>query len=266
MAVNIDATIIPDGAEVWVAHKADVTDITTMYPENPNDDLEALGWDEVGLVDAADGIPLDPNIEVKEYDAFGHPRFRVKLRKGKLDTGFTIFEDNEVTRRIALPGSAPHKIGIPKDVQLYVLYRVIDEDRGLVWVSERPGAAQVTAATGFKEGEIWSRTIKMLHTANALGDAFHVVDASSDDVVKTFTIAAGVTSYTATAGSDTTTAINTKTANALQTALRALPSVQALPSPGVSVVGPDGGPLAATFTGPITPVSATGTGGTVGVS
>ncbi len=266
MAVNFDATIIPDGAEVWVAHKADVTDIALMYPTNPSADLEALGWDEVGLVDAADGIPLDPNIEVKEYDAFGHPRFRVKLRKGKLDTGFTIFEDNEVTRRIALPGSAHNKIGIPKDVQLYVLYRVVDEDRGLVWVSERPGAAQVTAATGFKEGEIWSRTIKMLHTANALGDAFHVVDWTFDDVVKTFTIASGVTGYTVTAGADTTTSITTKTKTALQTALRALPSVQALEAPGVTVDGPSGGPLVATFTEPITPVSATGTGGTVTVS
>lgn len=177
MAVNFDATIIPDRAEVWIAHKADVSDITLMYPDSPTDDLDMLGWEEVGLVSADEGIPLSPDIEVMEYDAFGHPRFRVKLRKGKLDTGFTMLEDNEVTRSVALPGSAANKIGIPKDVQIYVLYRVVDEDRGLVWVSERPGAAQVTGATGFVEGELWSRTVTVLHSGNANGDAFHVVES-----------------------------------------------------------------------------------------
>src|SRR4051812_40666015 len=125
-AVNFDATVIPDEAEVWIAHKADVTNITAMYPADVDADLEALGWDLVGLVDADDGIPLDPDIEVKEYDAFGYPRFRVKLKRGKLDTGFVMLEDNEVTRGIALPGSASNKIGIPRDVQIYVLYKFTD--------------------------------------------------------------------------------------------------------------------------------------------
>ena len=53
MHVNPDLTVIPDKAEAWIAHKADVTDITTMYPDAPDDDLEALGWSLVGLVDAA---------------------------------------------------------------------------------------------------------------------------------------------------------------------------------------------------------------------
>lgn len=90
--------------------------------------------------------------------------------------------------------------------------------------------------------------------------------AAADDVEKTFTIASGVTGYTVTAGADTTTSITTKTAGALQSALRALAAVQALPAPGVTVDGPTGGPLVATFTGPITPVTATGTGGTVTVA
>lgn len=259
MAANPDATIIPDQAEVWVAHKADVTDITTMYPDTPTDDLEALGWEEVGIVDAAEGIPLKPDIEVKEYDGFGYPRFRVKLRKGKLDTGFTMFEDNSVTRRIALPGSAPNKIGIPKDVQLYVLYRVVDEDRSIVWVSERPGAAKVSAATGFKEGELWSRTVDMLHSGNAAGDAFHVVMAA---ITKVFTIAGGVTGYTVTVDGQPTASISVLTGAALQTALRALPNVGAS---GVTVTG-SSSPLTASFLVPVSVVSATGTGGTVTVA
>jgi hypothetical protein len=77
--INPEATIIPDQAEVWFALKADVTDITTMIPATPDDDLEALGWEEVGLVDDKKGIPLDPSGEIKEYDAFGHPIFRTKF-------------------------------------------------------------------------------------------------------------------------------------------------------------------------------------------
>lgn len=260
MAVNPDLTVIPDKAEVWVAFKADVTDIATMYPATPEDDLDALGWDEVGIVDADEGIPLSPEIEVVEYDGFGYPRFRIKLRKGKLDTGFTMFEDNAVTRRIALPGSAPNKIGIPKDVQIYVLYRVVDEDRGLVWVSERPGAAQLTGATGFVEGEVWSRTITMLHSGNADGDAFHVVITP---ITKVFTIDVGVTAYTVTVDGEPTASITELTNSALQTALLALPNVGVS---GVTVTGTTGGPLTATFAVPVTTVAASGTGGDVTVA
>jgi hypothetical protein len=100
-------TLIPDQAEVWLKLASDVTDITTMIPTSVTDDLVALGWEFTGLIDDKKGIPLDPSIEVKEYDAFGHPKFRVKLKKGKLTTGFTALETNTVTKKIVLPGSAP---------------------------------------------------------------------------------------------------------------------------------------------------------------
>lgn len=266
MTINPELTLIPDEAEVWFVLKADVTDIATMIPTSPTADLEALGWEEVGLIDDKKGIPLDPSGEVKEYDGFGHPAFRVKFRKGKLKSGFTSLEWNSVTRKFVLPGSASNKIGIPKDIQAYLLYRYVDEDRATVWAQLRPALIELKGHGGILDGELSFAELTVHHTADAAGDVFQVVDASSDDVVKTFTIAAGVTSYTVTAGADTTAAINAKTKAALQTALRALPSVQALPAPGVTVNGPDGGPLVADFTGPISPVSAAGTGGTVGVS
>ncbi|ORA23401.1 hypothetical protein [Mycobacterium aquaticum] len=266
--INPDVTLIPDKAEVWLKLAADVADINTMIPATPDADLEVLGWLFSGLLDDKKGIPLNPSIEKKEYDGFGHPLFRVKLKKGKLETGFTVLEDNAVTRKVVLPGSAPNKIGAPKNVQIYVLYRVVDEDTlqgKRVWVQLTPAPVETKSHGGFIEGELSFAELTVHHTQDANGDVFQVVDASSDDVVKTFTIAAGVTAYTATAGADTTASITTKTANALQTALRGLASVQALPAPGVTVEGPSGGPLVATFTGPITPVSAAGTGGTVTV-
>lgn len=267
--INPDATLIPDKAEVWLALKSNVTAIEDMIPAAVDDDLAALGWDFSGLISDQKGIPLDPSIEVNEYDAFGHPSFRVKLKKGKLKSGFTVFETNDATKKIVLPGSAPNKIGAPKDVQVYVLYRVVDEDGDAgqrVWVSLRPAPVELKAHGGFVEGELSFADLTVHHTQDANGDVFQVVDAAADDVPKTFTIDPAVTAYTATVDGDTTTSITSKTASALQTALRALPSVSALDSPGVTVEGPTGGPLVATFTGPVTVVSASGTGGTVGVS
>ncbi|WP_292980970.1 hypothetical protein [Mycobacterium sp.] len=265
---NPNLTTIPDEAEVWLILKENVTNIADKIPASVTIDAAALaqlGWEFSGLIDDKKGIPLDPTIEVKEYDAFGRPRFRIKLIKGALKTGFTALETNSTTKKIVLPGSAPNKIGAPKDVQIYVLYRFVDEDRPTIWVTLTPAPVELKGHGGIVQGELSWAELTVHHTTDAAGDIFQVVDESADDVAKTFTIAAGVTSYTATVSGSTTTAIATKTKAALQTALRALPTVQALPAPGVTVDGPDGGPLVATFTGPVTGVSATGTGGTVTV-
>ncbi|GLE58603.1 hypothetical protein NJBCHELONAE_39130 [Mycobacteroides chelonae] len=267
--VNPDATLIPDKAEVWLVLASDVDDITDMIPDDPNADLDALHWGFSGLVDDKKGIPLNPSIEVKPFNAFGHPRFRVKLKNGTLETGFTALETNKVTKQIVLPGSASNKIGMPKDVQIYVLYRYVDEgtQQGqIVWVTLTPAPVEVKSHGGIIDGELSFAELVVHHTADAAGDVFEIVDASADDVTKTFTIAPTVTAYTATVGADTTVEITALTAYALQEALRDLPSVQALAEPGVTVDGPTGGPLVATFTAPVAAVSATGTGGTVSVA
>lgn len=271
MPINPNLTLIPDGADVYLALKSNVTDIAAMIPTSTSVDeaaLVVLGWEYTGLIDDQKGIPLDPTIEVKEYDAFGHPSFRVKLKKGKLKTGFTALERNEATKKIVLPGSAPNKIGAPKDVQVYVLYRFVDEDRVTMWTQLTPAPVELKSLSGVIDGELgFAAEMTVHHTTDAAGDVFQVVDSSSDDVVKTFTIPTAVTAYTVTVdGSGPSTSITLKTKAALQSALRALATVAALPSPGVTVDGPDGGPLAATFTGPVSVVTATGTGGTVAVA
>ena len=67
---------------------------------------------------------------------------------------------------------------------------------------------------GIVDGELSWAELTVHHTADAAGDVFQVVDWTADDVVKTFTIASGVTAYTVTAGGDTTTSITTKTKTA----------------------------------------------------
>lgn len=269
MPQNPDLTLIPDKAEVWLALKSNVTDITALIPETPTEDLAELGWEFSGLIDDKKGIPLDPTIEVKKFNAFGRPNFRVKLKNGELKTGFTVLETNSTTKKIVLPGSSPDKIGIPKNVQVFILYRFIDEDvsgGSRVWVTLTAAPVELKAHGGIIDGELSWAELTVHHTTDSNGDVFQTVDSSTDDVAKTFTIPVAVTAYTATVSGSTSTSITTKTKAALQAALRALPSVAALPAPGVTVEGPDGGPLVATFTGPVTGVAAAGTGGTVVVS
>jgi len=266
---NIDpgATLIPDGAEVWLALKSDVDarpgGIADMIPSTPDADLEALHWEFSGLIDDKKGIPITPGIEVKPYDAFGHPRFRVKLKKGTLDTGFTALEWNAVTRKIVLPGSAPNKVGIPKDIQIYVLYRFRDEALQRIWATLTPAPAELKSHGGIIDGELSFAELVVHHTADAAGDVFEIVDADTAPTVLTFTFDEDVTSYTVTVDGHATDPIETRTAGALQAYLRALPNIGA---GGVSVAGPDGGPLDATFTVAVTSVSAAGTGGDVTVS
>jgi hypothetical protein len=266
--VNADLTLIPDQAEVWLALASNVTSISTMIPTSVTADLAALGWEFSGLIDDKKGIPLDPSIEVKDYDAFGHPIFRRKLKKGKLDTGFTVLETNATTKKIVLPGSASGKIGIPKDVQIFVLYKFVDEDRTTIWVTLTKAPVELKSHGGIIDGELSFAELTVHHTTNADNDVFQVVVDSTDDMTKLFTIASGVTAYTATVGANTTTSITTLTSAALQTALRALASVAAMPSPGATVSGTGGAPgtLSVVFTATATPVSASGTGGTVTVS
>lgn len=177
--INPDATIIPDKAEVWLALKSDVTTFSSMIPTTVSANLENLGWDFCGLIDEARGIPVEPSVEVKAYDAFGHPQFRVKLRNGTLKTGFTVLETNDVTKTIVLPGSASNKIGRPKDIQVYVLYKFTDDDTARIWVSLKPAPVEVTSHGGIVDGELSFAELMVHHTADANGDVFQVVTAVS---------------------------------------------------------------------------------------
>lgn len=126
--INPNDSRIWDEAEVYVLFREDAPNgITPFVPATVEEELD-LKWLFTGLLDASAGIPFTPSLEITHYDGFGHPRYRSKAKKGSLDTGFTALEDNSVTRRLVLPGSAPNKIGKPKAVYAYVAYVLRDED------------------------------------------------------------------------------------------------------------------------------------------
>lgn len=261
MPENPNLTLIPDEAEVWLKLKADVTDIATMIPEGVTDNLETLGWEFSGLIDADKGIPLDPSIDIKEYDAFGRPRFRVKAKKGKLDTGFTALETNATTKKVVLPGSAPNRIGAPKDVQVYVLYRFVDEDRTTVWVSLTPGLAELKGHGGIVDGELSWADITVHHTTDAVGDIFEVVaDAGTTDWTVTLGTQSSGTFTLTWDGNTTSTLPYNATAAAVKSALAALDD--GYTSADWTVTGSAGGPY--TITPPVADSAVGGSGSSLG--
>lgn len=265
--INADQTIIPDQAEVWLLPKASApSGIASFIPALPTSDLAALGWLFSGLIDDKKGVPIDPSIEVRDYNAFGYPQFRVKLRNGKLKTSFTALEINSVTRQFILPGSTAAKKGPPKNVQFYVLYKWIDNDvtNGTkIWVTLSAAPIELTSMGGIVEGELSWAECKVHHTTDSNADIFQEVAIYS--ISKLFTIASGVTAYAVTIDNVVSGTVAATTQAALQTALRAMANIG---STGVVVSGTGGAPgtLTALFSVPINAISALGTGGTVVVS
>lgn len=180
--INPDASRIWDEAEVYILDPAKVTGaegIEGMVPAAAGDELSAE-WEFVGLLDAGNGIPVEPDVEIVHYDGFGHPRYRSKARKGSVTTGFTALEDNTVTRKFVLPGSKPGRIGAPKNIRFYVAYVLRDEDIVTdVWVSTRPALFELGSFTKAEgEQEMYEVTV---HNANdAKGDVFIRVDDAED--------------------------------------------------------------------------------------
>lgn len=179
--INPDLSRIWDEAEVYVILKADVPvgGISTLIPATVSAAI-AADWEFVGLLDAAKGIPMTPAIEITHYDGYGHSRYRSKAKKGTLTTGFTALEDNAVTRKLVLPGSAANKIGAPKSTYGYTLYVLRDEDIATdIRVSTRPCLFELASHSGAVEGAQEAYEITCHHANDANGDVFDRVETDS---------------------------------------------------------------------------------------
>lgn len=245
-AINPDASRIWDEAEVYVLERSAAPggDITSLIPANVDADINPA-WEFVGLLDAAAGIPVTPEIEIVHYDGFGHSRYRSKARKGTISTGFTALERNSVTRKFVLPGSAPNKIGRPKGVYFYTMYVLRDEDIVTeIWVSTRPALFELGAFTK-AEGEQESYSITVHHANDANGDVFHCIETIEGETAWTVTITGSPTggTFTLTVSGQTTAGIAyNAAATAVKSALEALSTVST-----VTVTGSNGGPYSITL-------------------
>ncbi|QPX61715.1 major tail protein [Gordonia phage Bunker] len=227
--VNPDATRIYDEAEVYILPKAALNGAaiegSAFEPTSADQDFETLGWFYVGLIDAAKGIPRTPSGEVKKFDAFGYAGYRSKFVKGALESGFTCLEQNAVTAKIILPGSAPGKVGVPRDLQFYVLY--VARDTGLsdeAEMSLRPALLEFSEDSGIVEGEQRTFEFKVHHSPDSNKDVFKKINAvGGTDFVATITGTPTGGTFTLTYQGKTTAALNhNATASQVKTALVAL--------------------------------------------
>lgn len=208
---NAEASHIWDEAEVYVIEKSELIaagiDIESLVPETIDAELDPR-WIEgfVGLLDAAAGIPITPAIEITHYDAFGRARYRSKSKKGTVTTGFTAFEDNEVTRKFVLPGSRKGKVGAPRTMHFYTCYVTRDEDIATrILISTEPALFELSSHSGMVEGEQEAYEITAHHANDNENDVFFLVDENTvpDDLtITTTSLPAGVvgTPYSQTLG------------------------------------------------------------------
>ncbi len=253
--INADASHIWDEAEVWIQSKTKVDaagGIANVMPAFSDGDFSAKGWDYVGLIDAGKGIPVEPEGELKEFDGFGFAAYRSKFSKGKLKTGFTCLEENAVTSGIVLPGSTADKIGVPRDLQYYVLYRTVDAGYAdLGRVSLRPALLELTGHSGAVEGEQESYEFKVHHAPDTNKDVFQKLSAAPAPSAWTVTLT-GVDpgdslTLTVTVGgvAQTTAGVAGNASSAtVKSALEALANVSS-----ATVSGSAGGPYAVTLAG-----------------
>lgn len=245
--VNADATRIWDGAETYVIAAADVPggNIEALVPATVDDPIDPK-WLFVGLQDADAGVPVTPELEIVHYDGFGHSRYRSKARKGVLTTGFTAFEDNPVTRKFVLPGSGPKRIGAPKGLRFYVLYRFEDEGYVDILVTTRPALFELSSHSGKTEAGQESYEMTCHHANDAQGDVF--IRVESEDGPTEWTVSVGAASagnFTLTVGGQTTANIAyNAAATAVKSALELLSTVTS-----ATVTGSAGGPYTVLLTG-----------------
>ncbi|PTR42030.1 hypothetical protein C8K38_111199 [Rhodococcus sp. OK611] len=245
--VNADATRIWDGAETYVIPAADVPngDITPFVPDSVDDPIDPK-WLFVGLQDADAGVPITPELEIVHFDGFGHPRYRSKARRGSVTTGFTAFEDNAVTRKFVLPGSGPNRIGAPKGLRFFVLYRFEDEGYVDILVTPRPALFELSSHSGKTEAGQESYEMTCHHANDPNGDVFIRVESVDGPTEWTVTLGAPTAgNFTLTVGGQTTANIVYNAAtSAVKSALEALSTVET-----ATVTGSAGGPYTVLLTG-----------------
>ncbi|ORL01565.1 hypothetical protein A6F56_04395 [Prescottella equi] len=246
--INPNDSRIWDEAEVYVLFKEDAPNgITPFIPASVEDELD-LKWLFTGLLDASAGIPFTPSLEITHFDGFGHPRYRSKAKKGSLDTGFTALEDNSVTRRLVLPGSAPNKIGKPKAVYAYVAYVLRDEDIiTQCLISLEPALISVGAFTkGEGAQEMYAFTCA--HPNDPNGDVFVRIESGAGPSEWLVTVPAGTTagSFTLKVGNESVTGISYNAATAAVKS--ALESLSTVGTGKATVTGSAGGPFTVKLT------------------
>lgn len=273
MAVNVKNAFIAKPMDAGTAFSY----VPGAFPA-PTDATTAL---DAGILDTdhgavdENGFSVAPTRNSAKIPMFGGGTFISTQTEYEEQVKITFLEDDNINVLKSVFGEANVVV---ESAGKKTIYHTDDELPLMTWV--------IQAEYGKKSKRYFVEFARVVEVAEAKSDhkaptqweltldvfqgstGKYVIEYREDEslatpVVKVFTIDGAVTDYTVTVDGQTTSAISAKTAAALKSALEALSNVGA---GGVNVTGSSGGPLTATFSVPVTAVSANGTGGTVTVA
>ena len=114
-----NATVWPD-ADVYIGATtaADPADVDTAF---------GVDWDLCGLLDGDAGFTQSRSEDKNDIYAWGGILVRTTRRNFKLTIGFTLLEDNAVTRDLLWPGSSAGSLVVPRPARIKIAFETVED-------------------------------------------------------------------------------------------------------------------------------------------
>lgn len=123
----------PANTMVWSDADVYVGDTDAVDPVDA-DAAFGVTWDLVGHLDGDAGFTDSIDEDVNDLYAWG-ALMRTTRKNFKMTRGFTVLEDNAVTRELLWPGSTAAKLYIPRPQRIKIAFETRDGDKTLRFIS-----------------------------------------------------------------------------------------------------------------------------------
>ncbi|MFV0315446.1 MAG: hypothetical protein ACK5O2_00595 [Microthrixaceae bacterium] len=123
----------PDNASIWADADVYVGDTDATDPADIDTAFGAT-WDLVGLLNGDAGFTDAIEEDVQDHYGWG-VHVRTSRRNFKLTRGFTVIEDNDVTRELLWPGSTAAKLYQPRPQRIKIAFETRDGAKKLRYIS-----------------------------------------------------------------------------------------------------------------------------------
>lgn len=123
----------PSNASIWADADVYVGPTTASVPSDA-DTAFGVDWDLVGLLNGDAGFTDSVDEDVTDHYAWGL-LVRTSRKNFKLTRGFTVIEDNEVTRDLLWPGSTASKLYQPRPKRIRIAFETRDGTKTLRYIA-----------------------------------------------------------------------------------------------------------------------------------
>lgn len=143
----------PSNASLWPDADVYTAPVGTSLPATVDDEFPA-GWDLVGLLDGAEGFKHMREESVQDLFAWGGILVRRSRRNFKATVGFTLLEDNDVTRELVWPGSTATSIVVPVPARILIAFETREDDKVQRLISAYEAEVEVNGDIVDKEEDL----------------------------------------------------------------------------------------------------------------